>query len=66
MPRPATLAVIDWKAVFESGLEYSAWLAVAESPELPGRHKLAGVLFSGLIFLAPNAFAGKRQGYTKW
>ena len=34
MPRPATLAVIDWKAVFESGLEYSARLAVAESPEL--------------------------------
>ena len=34
MPRPATLPVIDWKAIFESGLEYSAWLGVAESAEL--------------------------------
>lgn len=33
MPRPATLPVIDWKAVFESGLDYSAWLAAAEAPE---------------------------------
>jgi hypothetical protein len=32
MPRPATLPVIDWKAVFESGLDYDAWLAAAESP----------------------------------
>jgi len=32
MPRPATLPVLDWKAVFESGLDYSAWLAAAESP----------------------------------
>jgi thiol-disulfide isomerase/thioredoxin len=33
MPRPATLPLIDWKAVFESGLDYSAWLAAAESAE---------------------------------
>ncbi|WP_306591822.1 thioredoxin family protein [Geothrix sp. 21YS21S-4] len=33
MPRPATLPVVDWKAVFESGLDYAAWLAAAESPE---------------------------------
>lgn len=33
MPRPAQLPVIDWKAVYESGLDYTAWLAAAESPE---------------------------------
>ena len=33
MPRPATLPAIDWKAVFESGLDYAAWLAAAESAE---------------------------------
>jgi hypothetical protein len=33
MPRPATLPLIDWKAVFESGLDYPAWLAAAEAPE---------------------------------
>ena len=33
MPRPATLPVLDWKAVFESGLDYAAWLAAAESAE---------------------------------
>lgn len=33
MPRPATLPLIDWKAVFESGLDYAAWLAAAESAE---------------------------------
>jgi hypothetical protein len=33
MPRPATLPLIDWKAVFESGLEYAAWLAAAEVAE---------------------------------
>jgi hypothetical protein len=33
MPRPATLPLIDWKAVFESGLEYAAWLAAAEAAE---------------------------------
>jgi hypothetical protein len=33
MPRPATLPILDWKAVFESGLDYQAWLAAAESGE---------------------------------
>lgn len=33
MPRPATLPLIDWKAVFESGLDYAAWLDVEESTE---------------------------------
>jgi len=33
MPRPATLPLIDWKAVLESGLDYAAWLAAAESTE---------------------------------
>jgi thiol-disulfide isomerase/thioredoxin len=33
MPRPATLTVLDWKAVFDSGLDYAAWLAAAESGE---------------------------------
>ena len=33
MPRPATLPIINWKAVFESGVDYAAWLAAAESPE---------------------------------
>jgi hypothetical protein len=33
MPRPATLPIIDWKAVFDSGLDYAAWLAAAESAE---------------------------------
>ncbi len=33
MPRPATLPLIDWKSVFESGLEYAAWLTSAEAPE---------------------------------
>ena len=33
MPRPATLPLIDWKAVFKSGLDYAAWLAAAESTE---------------------------------
>ncbi|HEY3270873.1 MAG TPA: thioredoxin family protein [Geothrix sp.] len=31
MPRPTALPLIDWKAVFESGLDYAAWLAAAES-----------------------------------
>ncbi len=33
MPRPATLPIIDWNAVFTSGLDYAAWLASAESAE---------------------------------
>jgi len=33
MPRPATLPLIDWNAVFDSGLDYAAWLDAAESAE---------------------------------
>lgn len=33
MPRPATLPLIDWKAVHASGLDHAAWLAAAESAE---------------------------------
>lgn len=33
MPRPALLPVIDWKAVYASGLTFDAWLAAAESPQ---------------------------------
>lgn len=33
MPRPATLPFIDWNTVWESGLDYAAWLSAAESPE---------------------------------
>jgi hypothetical protein len=33
MPRPATLPTIDWKAVFQSGLDYAAWLKIAEFPD---------------------------------
>ncbi len=33
MPRPATLPTLDWKVVFESGLDYADWLAAAESAE---------------------------------
>ena len=25
MPRPATLPIIDWKAIFDSGLDYTAY-----------------------------------------
>ena len=33
MPRPATLPLVGWKTVFESGLHYAAWLGAAESHE---------------------------------
>ncbi len=33
MPRPPILPLIDWKAVFESGQTYSAWIAGAENVE---------------------------------
>lgn len=33
MPKPPTLEVIDWKSVYESGLEYDAWLAAGEHPD---------------------------------
>lgn len=33
MPRPPVLPTIDWKTVFESGLEYVQWLGAGESPQ---------------------------------
>lgn len=33
MPRPPILPAVDWRAVFESGQTYSAWIASGESPE---------------------------------
>ncbi len=33
MPRPATIPLIDWKAVFESGQYYASCIAVGESKE---------------------------------
>ena len=33
MPRPPMLPNIDWKAVFDSGQDYAAWLSSAESPD---------------------------------
>jgi hypothetical protein len=33
MPRPATLPLVDWKAIHASGLDWAAWMAAAESAE---------------------------------
>lgn len=33
MPRPPVLPSVDWKAVFESGRDYAAWIAQREVPE---------------------------------
>lgn len=33
MPRPATLPLINWKSVFDSGLDFAAWMQAAESPD---------------------------------
>lgn len=33
MPMPPILPLIDWKAVFESGVDFDAWLRAAEHPE---------------------------------
>ena len=33
MPRPPVLPVIDWKAVFESGVPFDVWMEQAESEE---------------------------------
>jgi hypothetical protein len=33
MPRPPFLPLIDWPSVFAGGLEWNAWLALAEFPE---------------------------------
>jgi len=33
MPRPPTIPLIDWKAVFASGQDYAAWIGTGESPD---------------------------------
>jgi len=33
MPMPPLLPTLDWPAIFESGLEYPAWLDAAENPD---------------------------------
>jgi len=33
MPRPPTIALIDWKAVFESGQDYRSWITGGEAPD---------------------------------
>lgn len=33
MPKPPILPLLNWRAVFASGLEFDAWLAQAENPE---------------------------------
>jgi thiol-disulfide isomerase/thioredoxin len=33
MPRPPVLPVLDWKAIFTSGLPFEEWLAAAESDQ---------------------------------
>ncbi len=33
MPKPATLPVLDWKAIYQSGVTFNQWLRRKESPE---------------------------------
>ncbi|MDX1973232.1 MAG: thioredoxin family protein [Candidatus Sumerlaeia bacterium] len=33
MPRPPILPTLDWKTIFNSGVDYSTWLAQAENPD---------------------------------
>lgn len=33
MPKPPILPVLDWRAIFDSGKEYAAWLGASENPE---------------------------------
>lgn len=33
MPRPPVLPTLDWKKVFDSGIDYAAWIAKREVPE---------------------------------
>ena len=34
MPRPPVLPALDWRAIFDSGIEFDAWLATADHPHL--------------------------------
>lgn len=45
MPRPPILPVLDWRSIFESGVEFGAWLEAAEFPE--HRQRMEGI-FAGL------------------
>ena len=38
MPRPPTIPLIDWKAVYESGQDYATWITGGEAPD--NRHKM--------------------------
>jgi hypothetical protein len=33
MPRPPILPTLDWKMIFDSGVDYSTWLSKAENPD---------------------------------
>lgn len=44
MPRPPVLPTIDWKSVFESGVEYDTWLDRAEMPD--HRNKMQEIFFA--------------------
>ena len=53
MPRPASLPTLDWKQLFESGQDYAAWIADAESPEQAARMEAA----RAALTLAPEESA---------
>ena len=42
MPRPPTIPLLDWKAIFEAGKDFDHWLAGAESAE--NRQRMADLL----------------------
>jgi hypothetical protein len=42
MPRPPTIPLLDWKAIFEAGKDFDTWLAGAESAE--NRQKMDALL----------------------
>lgn len=43
MPQPPLLPVIDWSKVFTSGVEFEAWLSLAEYPERAGAMREAAL-----------------------
>jgi hypothetical protein len=53
MPKPPVLPTVDWKAVFASGLEWSAWLEVGESPQ----HRAAMAADADAFVLEPQEAA---------
>ncbi len=56
MPRPPVLPTIDWESVFNSGQDYSAWIAAAENKD--NARKMEGI--RNAISLEPpvTAFLG--------